>query len=106
MYGRKCSSSLCPFSFGLAVGLTVALTVFFCSWWSMYYGAMPFMESMHMAVPATLGGAGIYALWGLLKGFVFGFFVALFYSLIRGCCKKCCCKCCKCDEKACEAEKK
>ncbi|VVC75117.1 hypothetical protein AQUSIP_03930 [Aquicella siphonis] len=106
MMSGKCGcNKLCPFSFGLAVGLTFGLGVFFWSLWAMYMGASPMMVEYHIPVP-TLKDGTIHALWGLLKGFIFGFFIALFYDFISCCCKmKWCCKksgcaCCASEDKA------
>jgi hypothetical protein len=90
---------LCPFSFGLALGITGALGVLIGSFWIMYHGVPPMMVQLHMPVP-TYKDAAIHALGTLLKGFVFGFFVALFYDLISGCCKKCIC--CKKSDESCK----
>lgn len=82
---------LCPFSFGLAIGIVAALAMFFWSLWVMKYGVPPMMAGK-MIVPITFMGAVVHSLLCLLKGFLFGFFVALIYDWIVCCCK---CKCCK-----------
>lgn len=93
MNSKACCKSrgLCPLSFGLALGITSGLAVLI---WMIVimYGFMPTPPFIHE--PLTWGHGFIYALWGLLKGFVFGFVLALIYDLIL-CCKGKSCKCCK-----------
>ena len=106
MMGSKCGccgnrKKLCPFSLGLALGITVALSVLIWSLLAIYYGATPMMTMMHIPVP-TMTDAWMCALWGLIKGFVFGFFLALFYDMISCCCvccRKSSCCCCKGENK-------
>lgn len=110
MHCGKCGGKnkhLCPFSFGLAVGITSFFAILIWSLWMMIYGLPPMMVAMHMHVP-TGWETFIHALLGLLKGFLFGFFVAIFYDLFaccaRGMCRKsegegrcqcgCGCECC------------
>jgi hypothetical protein len=87
----KCCGGLCPFSLGIAVGLTFFFAVLFWSLWVLHYGVPASMAGEHYFVPDTLSAGFILALLCFLKGFVGGFFVALFYDLC-GKCKKCCCK--------------
>ncbi len=82
---------LCPFSFGLAIGIVAFLAMFFWSLWVMKYGVPPSMAE-HMVVPATFTAALVQSLLCLLKGFLFGFFVALLYDWISCCCRARCCK--------------
>lgn len=96
-------SKLCPVSFGLALGIVSALTVFIWSLYAIYYGPTPMMIAHQIPVP-SYNDASWCALWTLISGFVFGFFLALIYDLISGCCKSRCCKgrcncgpACNCD---------
>lgn len=91
MTGNCCSKKICPVSFGLALGLTLALGYLFWALWVIFYGPSAMMVAAHMPVPTLTVGL-ISAFWALVKGFIFGFFVALFYDLISCCCKsKWCC---------------
>jgi len=83
---------LCPFSFGLAIGIVAGLAMFFWSLWVMKYGIPPMMAAKMVVVPVTFMGAVVHSLLCLLKGFLFGFFVALLYDWISSCCKARCCK--------------
>src|SRR3990167_1802586 len=80
-----------PLSFGLALGVTCGLAVFFWYIWAMYYATPAMLETWHMHA-ITWSNNINHSLLGLLKGFLFGFFVALFYDLfaccLRGLCKK------------------
>lgn len=104
-----CSYKLCPCSFGLAVGLTCGLGMFFGALIVMYFGVAPAMAMFQYAVPG-FREAAILSLIALLKGFVFGFFVVLFYNGIVSCCmKKGCCKkdaCCDKSDASCSSEPK
>jgi hypothetical protein len=95
----KCSSGskgFCPVTLGLAVGLTCALSILFCTAWVMWFGLPAFMDGqMTMKIADNWSDAGMMAVWALLKGFVGGFVFAMIYNLIN-CCKSKCCgtKCC------------
>src|SRR5690606_39112493 len=73
----SCSSALsklCPLSFGLALGITSMLIVFFWSVWIMYNGVaatMPGMQELEWGMVIKR------SLMSLLKGFVIGFIFAL-----------------------------
>lgn len=95
---------LCPFSFGLAIGIVAGLTMFFWSLWVMKYGVPPMMAEKMIMVPATFMAAVGYSLLCLLKGFLFGFFVALVYDWISCCCRARCCK--SDDDGSCGVSKK
>jgi hypothetical protein len=98
------SSSLCPVSFGVALGLTCGLAVYVWMAWVMWMG-MPADVAGHMVPPANIADATMMAGKCFLKGLFFGFFLALFYDLIRCCCKsRCCCSksgSCGCGNPAC-----
>jgi hypothetical protein len=81
---------LCPVSFGLALGITFALSMFIWSMYMMYRGLPP--EMMQRGYDITWGDILKHTFWALVQGFVFGFFVALFYDLISCLCR---CRCCK-----------
>lgn len=93
MNSGKCGKSMCicPFSLGLALGLTCALGVMFWFVWGTYIGSMPAMPS-YMEPPASWSEAGMRAFWVLVKGFVSGFVIALIYDFIACMCKSKCCK--------------
>ncbi len=82
---------LCPFSLGLALGLTAALGTLVWMAWVMYAGPTAMMTQFGIPVP-TLQEGLVRALWMLLKGFVFGVVVALLYDYIACCCKGICCR--------------
>lgn len=88
MSGGKCGR-LCPFSLGLALGLTGALAMILWAAWLMYYGVPAGMEGQ-MPVPESWAAVCMSAFWILVKGFVFGFFIALFYNLCSRCKSMCC----------------
>lgn len=85
---------MCPFSFGLALGVTSALAMMIWSIWAMYYGMTPMMEAYHMPMP-TWSSACLHAGMVFIKGFIFGFFLMLFYNFFACCVKSMCGK--KCD---------
>jgi hypothetical protein len=93
MWCRKCmkSKSLCPVSFGLALGLTCAIAIMIWGVWMMNYG-MPAETAGHMLTPKSFGQVSLMAGWGLLKGFIFGGVFALIYDGIVCFCKSRCCK--------------
>lgn len=104
------SRSLCPGSFGLALGVTLFLCVFIGSIWAMVYGGgimMPMMAARHGITVLTWGTVVAMSLLAFLKGFVLGFVFALIYDLVRKCCRSsvCCgkaaeqCKCTSDEEK-------
>lgn len=97
----KCSNGfkLCPFSFGVALGVTSAIAVLVWTAWVMYHGATPMMLQYHVPMPSWKDGAW-RALCFLLKGFFFGAVLAFVYDFVICCCKgkrskgecPCCCK--------------
>ncbi|HTM63607.1 MAG TPA: hypothetical protein VL360_03800 [Gammaproteobacteria bacterium] len=97
----KCMSGrgLCPVTLGLSLGITCALGILFWSAWVMWFGVPAMIEGqMYMMKAAeNWSDAGIWAVWGLVKGFVFGFVLALIYDMICRCKSKCCGKCSCCD---------
>lgn len=105
MHHGKCFRGLCPFSLGIAIGVTFAIAVFLWSVWIMYYGVPPMMEIRYTGV-MTWGVTLVHTLFALIKGFIFGAIVALIYD---GCvclkpnkdchCDHCGCKCCSEKEK-------
>ncbi|EKD70122.1 MAG: hypothetical protein ACD_46C00628G0004 [uncultured bacterium] len=87
------SMCLCPFSFGLALGITCSIVFFFWAVYAMSYGMPEMMKGSMMAMPElTWSAVGIRMLWMLLKGFVIGFVFALIYDFIVTRCKGWCCK--------------
>lgn len=94
---------LCPFSLGLAIGVTCGLLMMFYAWVAAWYGWGMVMVTQYGAIfygyaPTVIGGI-VGGLWGLLKGFIFGFIIALVYNLcvgckFKGCSKSCSCECC------------
>lgn len=98
MMGSKCGCrKLCPLSFGLALGITAALSVILWTLWAIYYGPTQMMTTFNIPTPSMNDGL-MCALWVLLKGFILGFFIALFYDLFAcccPCCRKCKCACCR-----------
>lgn len=95
MFHGMHKGKLCPFSFGLAVGITIALATFIMGGWAVYHHPMAgeVMQRFPHMMPITWGDVGWMTLWMLVKGFVFGFFVALFYDLFSCCRKNCNCGC-------------
>lgn len=93
MWAGKCRSLLCPVSLGLAIGITMMVLTFICLVWMMYYGGAPSYLIMAIkGTDVTWKVCFVYALFGLLKGFVFGFIVALLYDLFASKCNAVCCK--------------
>lgn len=92
--GGKCCgpASLCPVSFGLALGITCALAVIVWSAWVMYFGMPEMMEGMKMMVPDTWMGVLKHSLLCLVKGFIFGFVLVVIYDFVVCCGKKFCCR--------------
>lgn len=87
--GTGKAAGLCPVSFGLALGFTLALAALVCSIWAMKYGA-PATLAAHMLVPANFTDVGVNTLYAFFKGLIFGFVVAFFYDWILSCCNKKC----------------
>ena len=90
--GKRKSACLCPFSFGLALGITSFLAVYIWGLWVVYHyaGMSPMMATLHMTA-LTATSALVYAGWAFLKGLIFGFVVVLLYDLIASvclCCRK------------------
>lgn len=94
----KCGNckGICPFTLGLALGITCGLFMIFYAWAAMWWGwGMSMVEqwgSVYSGYAATWVGGLIGGLWGLLKGFIFGFILAIIYNLLTHC-KKCCGMC-------------
>ncbi|HSW70758.1 MAG TPA: hypothetical protein VLH77_02120 [Gammaproteobacteria bacterium] len=91
---------LCPFSFGMAIGVTKGLCLLLLAWaghfW--HYG-LPIIHQValfyHNYAPTIRGG--LYGgLWGFIGGFIFGFVAALIYDLCLSCC---CAKTTYCENK-------
>lgn len=80
---------LCPFSFGLALGVTSALAVIVWVLWVMYAGPTDMMVQYHIPMPTLMEGL-MKALKVLIKGFVFGAVFAFVYDFIACCCKSMC----------------
>jgi hypothetical protein len=93
----KCGNckGVCPFTFGLALGITSGLFMMFYAWaawlWGWGNAIVDQYSSVYMGYEASLMGGVYGGLWGLLVGFVFGFLLIMFYHLLS-CCKKMCCK--------------
>ena len=83
---------ICPFSFGVAVGIVCGLFMMSFAWMAAFWGVGALMIEQYANfyygyAPTFLGGlAG--GLWGLIDGFIFGFLVAYFYNCCTRCCKK------------------
>lgn len=104
MWSSSCGKGarFCPFSFGLALGLTGAVMMLVWTAWLMYHGMPVGMDSQMM--PASWGDAFVHAFWILVKGFVFGFVFAFIYNWIACWCKARCCasskgECCDSSDK-------
>lgn len=82
---------LCPFSFGMALGLTAAIGTLVWMAWVMYFGPTAMMVQFNIPVP-TLNDGLMRALFMLLKGFAFGVVFAFIYDMVSCCCKARCCK--------------
>lgn len=91
--GTNSLGKLCPFTFGLALGITCGLFMFFWSIWVMYYGMPTSLPAAYAIANPSWSTSGVLGLIGLVKGFVFGLVFAFIYDLILCCCKKC--RCCK-----------
>ncbi len=99
MQGKK----ICPFSFGLALGITSAIAMYVWAWWAMQSGASSdeMAKQMSMLMPLTMAHVSIMAGWALIKGFLFGFVWAGLYNLFK-CCKAMCSKgSCGCGNPSC-----
>lgn len=84
-------SVLCPFSLGIALGITKGLFVLFFVWAGYFWGyALPMIESIshvYYGVGPTFVGGFVGFLWGFLYGFIFGVIVALIYDCCICCCR-------------------
>lgn len=102
MFGKNHCTHLCPFSFGLALGITAALAVLVWTAWVMFYGVPPMMAEHHPMIEATWGRGALHAVIMLVKGFVGGFVFAFIYDWILCIGGKCCTKTdgkCECGSK-------
>ena len=83
-------AKLCPFSFGVALGLTEGLFLLLFAWaghfWYFGVSIIHQIATIYYGYAPTLMGGFYGALWGFLDGFVFGFILALIYDLCLGCC--------------------
>lgn len=87
---EKCCFKLCPFSFGLAVGITWAIAVLIMGWiaagtagWS-----KPMVEllgSVYYGYKPGFAGGVVGAVLGLIDGFIGGFILAWIYNLCLKC---------------------
>lgn len=91
---------LCPFSFGIALGLTAALGSLVWMCWVMYAGQTPMMVQFNIPVPSLYEGA-MRALYMLIKGFVAGLVFAFIYDMVVCCCKA---RCCRKSSEQCDAD--
>jgi hypothetical protein len=86
-------SVLCPFSFGIALGVTKGLCMMFFFWSAYLWGyGLPFVDTLsqlYAGTGPTLFGGLIGFLWGFLIGFIFGAVLAFIYDM---------CVCCKCKK--------
>lgn len=95
--GKSCKAGgLCPFSFGLALGITYGLFVLFMALVIVINMAPPEMEGLrpHLTWMTVI----MHSLWALLKGFIFGLVMALIYDGFICIGKKC--RCGKADNNA------
>ncbi len=101
----KCMTrtGLCPISFGLAWGITMALIMAVVAWigWLSGSGLMLIeqVSNFYSGYDASFVGGLWGALWGFIEGFVMGFLIAMIYDCIIKCCK--CCKKCACSSGKC-----
>ncbi|OGT37369.1 MAG: hypothetical protein A3F12_06315 [Gammaproteobacteria bacterium RIFCSPHIGHO2_12_FULL_38_14] len=100
--GGKKGGCLCPFSLGIAVGVTSGLFMIAYAWiaatWGVGATVIQDFSSMYPGYTPTWMGGLMGGLWGLLEGFIFGFLIAIFYNFVM-CCKM---KCCKKSDESCE----
>lgn len=84
---------LCPFSLGLALGITSGLTMMIFAWVAMGYGYGMWLVKQYALIyhgyGASWTGGLIGGLWGLLFGFIFGFIVGGLYDCFICCGRKC-----------------
>lgn len=91
---------ICPFSLGIAFGVTKALFMLFSAWAGYFWGYGTVLIKQiavlyHGFAPTIIGG--LYgALWGFVGGFVFGFIAGLIYDFCLCCC---CVKTSLCEHK-------
>jgi len=103
--GGKCGKKmrLCPFSLGIAAGITCGIFMAFYAWAAMAWGMGTSMieqwGSFYSGYAPTVAGGFIGAGWGLLKGFVAGFIFGLIYNGLMRCKSNCCCN--KMDASSC-----
>lgn len=102
----KCGkyARLCPFSFGLALGITCGIAVLIMAAMVMNNMASPEMETLQAHLTWSI--AVIHSLWAILKGFVFGFVLVLIYNLIQKIGAKCCASKSSDEKCGCELSKK
>lgn len=86
-------SVLCPFSFGIALGVTKGLFFMLFLWAGYLWGyGLPMIDTLgqlYAGVTASFVGGLIGFLWGFLVGFIFGVIAGFVYDL---------CVCCKCHK--------
>lgn len=101
-HGKQQPAKLCPFSFGLALGITVALAAFIMASWTMSHPpSAEVIKRFPNMLPITWNEIGWLTLWMFIKGLIFGFVLALIYDLIICCCRRgrCGCGCTYCGGK-------
>jgi hypothetical protein len=90
--GECCYFALCPFSFGIALGVTKGLFVMLFLWagyvWGYGLSVIESMSHVYYGVSASFAGGFIGFLWGFLFGFVFGVIVGFIYDCCICCMKK------------------
>lgn len=85
-------AKLCPFSLGIAIGVTKGLFILLLAWVAMWTGfgmsMVNHIASVHSGYSASFVGGLMGGLWGLVWGFIFGFVVALIYDWCLCCCSR------------------
>jgi len=96
---EKCGNKmkLCPFCFGLALGIISGLCKMTFAWvaaiWGYGGGMIEHYASFYYGYGPTILGGLVGGLWGLVIGFIFGAIFAFIYNFILCCCQsKYCCK--------------
>lgn len=91
MWAGKCKCMrLCPVSFGLAAGITYALTMLVMALIIIMDWAPPEMAAIKPTI--TTAVVGMHMLWAFIEGFIFGFVMVAFYNLFMSMGRRCCCK--------------
>lgn len=94
MIGNCKHTGLHACAFGLAVGVTSAISMFIFGLLGYFFNLGPplieLLGSLYMGFDASVKGSFLGAFWGFIDGFIGGFIIAWLYNFFSRCCTKRC----------------